>query len=925
MKQILRKTLIAAIALFVCAGDVVYGGTYASSLMASNADSTRPFDGSFVDGTGARLWFILNGPADTVRVWVVKNGNPIRTLDTLYNLLPGSHNVLWDGKDNSGNYVAPSQYAFEVFTSDTGNSSAQWAQAWENPVYLGTGIGLSSRDIEVVNDPMHPWFGTLLLTESTTFYGYARMLAAHSNGTLITEYGRALFPQGTSNVDPMFISLAQNGQQYVTASSLNLINVFRDTVLVNTLRDTSKIKGPRGIKAWGAGEPTLFIATGNSVVRRSPAGIIDTIFTTAEAAGYAQDVTIDDSGYVYVSFGASSTSYTKIVRLSKTFAPIDTLTLPDYATHLNISYGADRTTNADDIVYGRARGSNGGVFRLDFAADTAVKLFTPSTSTSAFHSIGIDMFGNIYYANPSAEWVRMYIPPSSVPTKWTTKGGLITVTGASTKLLDGFEAGVGHFGTQPTFSGSTVGIDVTSSHKQSTMEGHSGTGSMEVTLIDNQASTANWEVRFLSGGGAVASNDSLNPQGWVGFWLKTRNARPGAMVAIGIDDPADPVTKRSIKLPVINDGSWHVYQWNMSDSTQWTPWVVTSGSPKLKGPKVTVDAVWFFASDGPEPWKIQFDDVTYNSAGPIGFDAGTGDVTGNGTVSTLDAAWVLQHVTALRPFTPQQVLAADVNLSHNGAAVNSFDAAVMLASIVGKIPYLPWTQPPPPLTNVNADEPAPLSVIIASVSGNAGKIVTIPISVPQNLAGVQSAEMTVTYNASLLKVHSVSTTDLTKDFTIASNIQDGTVSIALANADALLHGGQIITIEAEILQSSEAIGFTVDKILLNDESISKVTSVGGAHPEIPETYALQQNYPNPFNPTTTIEYQLPQAGFVELKVYDITGREVVTLMSQVQNAGSYRVLWNGNDTYGNKVSSGVYLYRLSAGTFTQIKKMMLLK
>lgn len=915
--------------LLVGAGSITYAGTYASGLHTTNPDTVTFFDGNLNDGTGVRLWFHLNGHADTVKVWVVAGGpggNRIRSFAPVLNLGPGIHNVLWDGQDDSSDMVMPGHYNFEVFTSDTGNSSSTWAQAWENPVYLGSGVGLSSRDIEVVNDPMSPWFGSLLLTESTTFYGYARMLIASASGSLITEYGRSLFPQGTTNTDPLFISLANNGHQYVTNSSLNVIHVFRDTVLVNTFKDTTKIKGPRGIKAWGMGDPTLFIATGNSVVRRSPAGIIDTVFAAAEALGYAQDVTIDDSGYVYVSFGASSTTYTKVVRLSKTFVPIDTLVLPDYTTHLNISYGADRTSNADDIVYGRVRGSNGGVFKLDFAADTSIKLFTPSTSTSAFHSIGIDMFGNIYYANPSAEWVRMYVPPSSSPLKWTTKGGPINVLSAGSKIVDAFDNGVGRFGSHPTFSGSTAGIDASSTSKWTQIEKVSGFGgAMEINLIDNAASAAAWGVRFLSGVGNPGSNDSLGAVGFVGYWLKTSTAPPGAMVGIGLDDPSDPVTKRSISQSVVNDGKWHLYQWNIEDSTQWTAWVVTSGSSKIKGPQVTIDAIWFYAPDTSKPWTIYIDNVSFNPAGPLGNEPGRGDVTNNGTVTAFDASWILQHAVKTRQFNSHQLMAGDVNLSHNGTAVNAFDASIVLTNVVGKIPFLPWKQPVPPLANVNADEPAPLSIIIASAQGSAGKIVAIPISVPHDLAGLRSAEMTVSYNTSMLKVRNVMATDLTKDFTLASNIQDGSVSIAMANGEALAHGGQILMIEAEILQSSEGIALTVDKIQLNEQSISKVTSVGSNLAEIPETYELRQNYPNPFNPSTTIEYQLPQDGIVQLKIFDITGREVTTLVSEFMSAGKHRITWNAVDRYGVKVASGVYFYRISAGSFNQIKKMMLLK
>jgi len=88
----------------------------------------------------------------------------------------------------------------------------------------------------------------------------------------------------------------------------------------------------------------------------------------------------------------------------------------------------------------------------------------------------------------------------------------------------------------------------------------------------------------------------------------------------------------------------------------------------------------------------------------------------------------------------------------------------------------------------------------------------------------------------------------------------------------------------------------------------------------PLKFNLEQNYPNPFNPTTIINYQIPKRGLVVLKVYDILGREVTTLVNEEKQAGSYEVEFNGSS-----FSSGVYFYRIEAGSFSDTKKLLLLK
>ncbi len=89
---------------------------------------------------------------------------------------------------------------------------------------------------------------------------------------------------------------------------------------------------------------------------------------------------------------------------------------------------------------------------------------------------------------------------------------------------------------------------------------------------------------------------------------------------------------------------------------------------------------------------------------------------------------------------------------------------------------------------------------------------------------------------------------------------------------------------------------------------------------IPNNFSLSQNYPNPFNPSTTISYQLPNNGFVTLKVYDILGKEVATLVNEQKSAGKYEAKFNASN-----LTSGTYIYKISAGNSVQIKKMILMK
>mgnify|MGYP001182773078 CR=1 FL=1 len=96
-------------------------------------------------------------------------------------------------------------------------------------------------------------------------------------------------------------------------------------------------------------------------------------------------------------------------------------------------------------------------------------------------------------------------------------------------------------------------------------------------------------------------------------------------------------------------------------------------------------------------------------------------------------------------------------------------------------------------------------------------------------------------------------------------------------------------------------------------------------PQVPMAYTLYQNYPNPFNPVTTLRYDLPKDGFVNITIYDMLGNVINQLVNEVQNSGYKSIQWNANNNQGHPVSAGVYLYSIEAGDIRQTKKMILLK
>lgn len=139
----------------------------------------------------------------------------------------------------------------------------------------------------------------------------------------------------------------------------------------------------------------------------------------------------------------------------------------------------------------------------------------------------------------------------------------------------------------------------------------------------------------------------------------------------------------------------------------------------------------------------------------------------------------------------------------------------------------------------------------------------------------------------------------------------------LNHLDSVTDGSFIIWIKND---SNEIHYEHLEFVEESDESAEKQTDNA-----LPDKFNLSQNYPNPFNPNTNIMISIPRAEHVTLEIYNINGQKVRTLVDRVMDVGNHTVVWDSRSDDGTKVASGIYMYRITAGDFTDSKKMMLLK
>jgi hypothetical protein len=266
-----------------------------------------------------------------------------------------------------------------------------------------------------------------------------------------------------------------------------------------------------------------------------------------------------------------------------------------------------------------------------------------------------------------------------------------------------------------------------------------------------------------------------------------------------------------------------------------------------------------------------------------------------------------------------------------------FDDFFAFADAFGRTAVQPSSGKPiagiTPISGVNRD--AGLKLTLASERILAGQQIKLDVDV-SNAAALKGYGFTLTYDPQKFELVEATAGDqnLLKQGgstpVFLKVAQPGRIQIAnaISGDGAVAGSGNVAQLVFNVKGEFEDARFEISDGVLIDGSrhLNPVLTLDALNVQTtPKEFALLQNFPNPFNPETTIKYELAASGQVELRIYNMVGQVVRTLVSERQAAGRYSIRWDGKDDRGLSVSSGIYFYNLRAEKFNTVKKLMLLK
>jgi len=298
-----------------------------------------------------------------------------------------------------------------------------------------------------------------------------------------------------------------------------------------------------------------------------------------------------------------------------------------------------------------------------------------------------------------------------------------------------------------------------------------------------------------------------------------------------------------------------------------------------------------------------------------------GDVNEDDAVDIIDLLMVADHISGRRLLTVDQQTLADVSPWAVGDpapagddVINVFDLVQLQMIIMdGEYP----TVPPTPIQKVAAD------VVANSLSKGATQF---NIYYADGLLAMEVIGEARACQLDILGIKEASDGEFTLKNTTWKRDNDRLRILAYDAGLTAIPNGIFLQMPVKIDPSA----IRVEGFVVADENNNRVTNatyklIQGTPSNLPMSYSLDQNFPNPFNPDTKITFAVPELSDVRISIYNVLGQEVRTLFAGQMERGTQTVNWDGKDATGKALASGTYIYRMTAGTFVETKKMMLLK
>lgn len=306
-----------------------------------------------------------------------------------------------------------------------------------------------------------------------------------------------------------------------------------------------------------------------------------------------------------------------------------------------------------------------------------------------------------------------------------------------------------------------------------------------------------------------------------------------------------------------------------------------------------------------------------------------GDVNRDGSWTSADAIEALRmsvglttsYTTPVFTYDQYNYALADVDLIHNvGNVINTYapavygisawDAYLILMKSINNATVLPVGT----AKTFAASGDLKISKPVAKENG----IVAVPLTV-DNAKNVYTVTFELNFDTKVAEVVGLANTP--KDWLTAYSVENGVVKVVMAGVSPIT-ASNLGELDLRMKNKEARVQISGNATINNLESRTLATMTVG---QVPTNFALEQNFPNPFNPSTTIKYQIAEPTKVAISIYSIDGQLVNTLVNDAKDAGYYQVVWNGTNSYGKQVASGMYIYRIDAGNFVSTKKLMLMK